>query len=131
MIARRLVLVSLATFGWLVCGVTVAAHPVPFSYMDVRLAPTARDITIVLHSYDVAHDLEVAPMERLLNPEVARAQMAAVAVPVHALGWSLFSFNLGVEAGQLVIVVPVAGSVTVILAGSYGFIQRIVYTGGL
>jgi len=52
-------------------------------------------------------------------------------VPVHALGWSLFPFNLGVEAGQLVIVVPVAGSVTVILAGSYGFIQRIVYTGGL
>ncbi len=79
MIARRLVLLSLATFGWFVCGTTVAAHPVPFSYMDVRLAPTALDVTIVLHIYDVAHDLEVAPMERLLVPEVARGQMAALA----------------------------------------------------
>jgi hypothetical protein len=71
-------------------------------------------------------------------------------LPARALGWSLFSFNLGVEAGQLAIVVPVAaalaalrarrpvaarrlviaGSVAIILAGSYWFVQRIVYSGG-
>ncbi|MSO48530.1 MAG: HupE/UreJ family protein [Acidobacteria bacterium] len=79
MIARRLVLLSLATCGWLVCGVTVAAHPVPFSYMDVRLAPAALDVTVVLHIYDVAHDLDIAPMERLLDPDAARAQTAAIA----------------------------------------------------
>lgn len=31
-------------------------------------------------------------------------------LPSQALGWSLFSFNLGVEAGQLLIVVAVAGA---------------------
>jgi hypothetical protein len=69
-------------------------------------------------------------------------------LPASALGWSLFSFNLGVEAGQLLIVVAVAsafaavrrrsasagdqlavaGSVLVILAGSYWFVQRVFLT---
>ena len=65
-------------------------------------------------------------------------------LPSQALGWSLFSFNFGVEIGQACIVVVVAsllaalrkrnqalsrqvlvaGSVCVILAGCYWFIQR-------
>ena len=68
-------------------------------------------------------------------------------LPRQALGWSLFSFNLGVEIGQACIVmvvapllmalrsrnpahaqrVPVIGSVAVILAGSYWFIQRVFF----
>ena len=68
-------------------------------------------------------------------------------LPRQALGWSLFSFNLGVEIGQVCIVViaasllamlqkrkptmrqPVAriGSIIVILAGSYWFIQRVFF----
>jgi hypothetical protein len=71
-------------------------------------------------------------------------------LPREALGWSLFSFNLGVEAGQLVIVVVVAGalawlgrahaawssrvawggSIGVILAGLYWFVERVFLTGG-
>jgi hydrogenase/urease accessory protein HupE len=70
-------------------------------------------------------------------------------LPAAALGWSLFSFNLGVEIGQLAIVIVVAsalaairrrdellgerlalaGSVVVILAGSYWFIERVFLTG--
>jgi hydrogenase/urease accessory protein HupE len=70
-------------------------------------------------------------------------------LPRGALGWSLFSFNLGVEIGQVCIVVIAAsllasirrrhpawdqrivvwGSIGVILAGSYWFIQR-VFLGG-
>jgi hydrogenase/urease accessory protein HupE len=66
-------------------------------------------------------------------------------LPPRALGWSLLSFNLGVEAGQLLVVVPVAsvlalirrrnerlgrrlavgGSVVVIAAGAFWFIQRV------
>jgi hypothetical protein len=66
-------------------------------------------------------------------------------LPQAALGWSLFAFNLGVEIGQLLIVVVVAGSlalirrtsratarwiavggsVAVILAGGYWFIERV------
>ena len=68
-------------------------------------------------------------------------------LPRQALGWSLFSFNFGVEIGQACIVVVVAsllaalrkrnpdlsrqvamiGSVCVILAGSYWFIQRVFF----
>jgi hydrogenase/urease accessory protein HupE len=66
-------------------------------------------------------------------------------LPATALGWSLFSFNLGVEIGQLLIVfavalglralyrrrpdvtrrVVIAGSVIVILAGGYWFVERV------
>jgi hydrogenase/urease accessory protein HupE len=66
-------------------------------------------------------------------------------LPRAALGWSLFSFNLGVEIGQLIIVmvvtgtlialrqrsirwserVALAGSVGVIAAGFYWFVQRV------
>ncbi|NOT43236.1 MAG: HupE/UreJ family protein [Acidobacteria bacterium] len=65
-------------------------------------------------------------------------------LPREALGWSLFSFNLGVEIGQVAIVlvvasvlalirarsevagrrVAVAGSLVVIAAGAYWFVQR-------
>jgi hydrogenase/urease accessory protein HupE len=68
-------------------------------------------------------------------------------LPRQALGWSLVSFNFGVEIGQVCIVafvalmltalrnrnqtwgerVAVAGSVVVILAGSYWFIQRVFF----
>lgn len=69
-------------------------------------------------------------------------------LPRQALGWSLFSFNFGVEIGQACIVVIAAsllaalrsrnkalgervatiGSVIVILAGSYWFIQRVFFS---
>ena len=72
-------------------------------------------------------------------------------LPQAALGWSLFAFNLGVEAGQLVIVgvvastlallrrrsrqwasrVALGGSIGVILAGLYWFVERVFLTGGV
>src|SRR5262249_40978753 len=68
-------------------------------------------------------------------------------LPRRALGWSLFSFNLGVEVGQLVVVVAVAsalamlrarseqaghrlavaGSIGVVVAGSVWFVQRLLF----
>ena len=72
-------------------------------------------------------------------------------LPREALGWSLFSFNVGVEIGQLAIVLVVAsllatirrrsewigyrvayaGSVVVILAGTYWFVQRVFFPAGI
>jgi len=72
-------------------------------------------------------------------------------LPRLALGWSLFSFNVGVEIGQLIVVVAVAtalaalrsrseatgrrlalvGSLAVIAAGAFWFIQRVFFPGGL
>jgi hypothetical protein len=68
-------------------------------------------------------------------------------LPREALGWSLFGFNLGVEIGQLAVVLAVAslltavrrrsemmgarvamaGSVVVIAAGTYWFVQRVFF----
>ena len=71
--------------------------------------------------------------------------LKAFGLPMTALGWSLFSFNVGVEIGQLAIVLIVAwilatirrrsealgrrlvvvGSLAVIAAGGYWFIERV------
>jgi hydrogenase/urease accessory protein HupE len=72
-------------------------------------------------------------------------------LPRRALGWSLLSLNLGVEIGQLVVVLVVAsalaalrsrheaagrqlvfaGSIVVIAAGAFWFIQRVFFPGGM
>jgi hypothetical protein len=79
------------------------------------------------------------------------AVLKELGLPITALGWSLFSFNFGVEIGQLGIVLVVAsllaairrrseplnrqlvfaGSVIVILAGGYWFVQRVFLRGGV
>jgi hydrogenase/urease accessory protein HupE len=71
-------------------------------------------------------------------------------LPPRALGWSLFAFNLGVEIGQLGVVLSVAsaiafvrrrsevagrrlafaGSIVVIAAGAFWFIQRVFFSSG-
>jgi hydrogenase/urease accessory protein HupE len=68
-------------------------------------------------------------------------------LPARALGWSLFSFNLGVEIGQLLVVavvasalaalrhrseaagrrLAVAGSLVVVVAGAFWFVQRVFF----
>ncbi len=70
-------------------------------------------------------------------------------LPPRALGWSLFSFNFGVEVGQLLIVsgvataltalrhhrpsadraIVVAGSIAPVAAGGFWFVQRVFFAG--
>jgi hydrogenase/urease accessory protein HupE len=45
-----------------------AAHPVPFSYIDARVERTAIDVAVIVHVFDIAHDLGVEPPDRLLDP---------------------------------------------------------------
>lgn len=72
-------------------------------------------------------------------------------LPRQAVGWSLFSFNVGVEIGQLLVVAAVAsglhalrsrsewagrrvafaGSVFVIVAGGFWFVQRVFFPGAM
>jgi hydrogenase/urease accessory protein HupE len=72
--------------------------------------------------------------------------LSGMELPRRALGWSLFSFNLGVEIGQLLVVLAVAsalaalkarsewarrrlaviGSAGVVVAGSVWFVERLV-----
>lgn len=77
--------------------------------------------------------------------------LSAMDLPARALGWSLFSFNLGVELGQLLVVLVLGsaivavhaqypglgrrlasiGSIIVISAGAYWFIERVFFPGGM
>ncbi len=72
-------------------------------------------------------------------------------LPPRALGWSLFSFNTGIEVGQLIVVFAVAtaltalrkrsevagkrlafaGSLAVVAAGTFWFIERVFFPAGI
>jgi hypothetical protein len=66
----------------IVCGVVLvtslvtaspaAAHPAPYSYLDVRLANGTISGSLVLHNIDVAHDLALASPDVLLDPMASR-----------------------------------------------------------
>jgi hydrogenase/urease accessory protein HupE len=55
-----------------------AAHPVPFSYLDVQIHKSALDVSLVVHIFDLAHDLKVTPAERLLEPAVVAERESAI-----------------------------------------------------
>jgi hydrogenase/urease accessory protein HupE len=52
------------------------AHPAPFSYLDLWLEPEGARGSLILHDFDVAHDLGIEPPDRLLDPAFAAAQRA-------------------------------------------------------
>ncbi len=54
------------------------AHPVPFSFLDLRPQRGATTGALVLHVIDVAHDLRVAPPERLLDAATAAREFDAI-----------------------------------------------------
>jgi hypothetical protein len=62
----------------------VLAHPAPFSYLDVHLSPSGIAGTLVLHDFDVAHDLGVAEPDSLMDPRVLERHVAALTALVAA-----------------------------------------------
>jgi HupE / UreJ protein len=69
---RRTILTLLAVC---LAAVRADAHPAPFSYLDLRLGDATIDGTLVLHVVDVAHDLQIASPESLLDPATAAATL--------------------------------------------------------
>lgn len=68
----------------LAAAVAVWAHPAPFSYLDVRLGDQGVTGSLVLHDFDVAHDLGIDPPDRLLDPVQAqsyRDRLVALVTP--------------------------------------------------
>jgi hydrogenase/urease accessory protein HupE len=55
-----------------------SAHPVPFSYLDVQLQKSSIDVSLVAHIFDLAHDLQVTPADRLLDPAVVAEREATM-----------------------------------------------------
>jgi len=57
---------------------TASAHPVPFSFLDIYLTASGMEATLVLHDFDVAHDLGISPPERLHDPALLLEQAKAI-----------------------------------------------------
>ncbi len=67
---RRLARVFLVA-ALLLCASPAAAHPAPFSYLDLHLDSSGLSGTLVVHDLDAAHDLGVANADTLLDPATA------------------------------------------------------------
>ena len=57
--------------GLFLTPAVVSAHPAPFSYLDLRIASDVIEGTLVVHIIDVAHDLDIATPEKLLERSAA------------------------------------------------------------
>jgi hydrogenase/urease accessory protein HupE len=58
---------------------SLLAHPAPFSYVDLRIDAGHLEATVVVHDFDVAHELGIEPVERLLDAAFAQEQAARIA----------------------------------------------------
>lgn len=82
----RLALAGLARSMWTAClattligwAIPAVAHPVPFSYVDLALTPAAIEGSVVVHSFDLAHDLGIQPAAKLLDPACVAANATAI-----------------------------------------------------
>jgi hydrogenase/urease accessory protein HupE len=69
---KRAAVLSIACL--LALAAPVSAHPAPFSYIDVALINGSVNVTIVAHSFDLAHDLAIDPPQRVLDPSFVSGQ---------------------------------------------------------
>jgi hydrogenase/urease accessory protein HupE len=67
----RSLLGSVLVLGALCVSVPAAAHPAPFSYLDLHLNTSGVTGTLVIHDLDAAHDLGVTDADSLLEPAAA------------------------------------------------------------
>ena len=73
-------LTLLALISSLVAAGVAQAHPIPFSYLDLRLGEAGGgEATLVVHIIDLAHDLQIDPPEQLLDQEFVVEQSGAMA----------------------------------------------------
>ena len=57
-------------------GPSAHAHPVPFSYLDLRLGEGKIEGSLSAHLIDLAHDLNLSPPEVLLDPAIVESKRA-------------------------------------------------------
>lgn len=82
--SRSFRFVAAIVLGCLAGATAAYAHPAPFSFLDLIVRAGGVDGTLVLHVEDVAHDLGIAPADRLLDPGVTaqvRDRLVAVLAP--------------------------------------------------
>lgn len=63
---RPRILVTLLAIVAFAFGTPAAAHPAPFTFLDVRLDSGAIELSLVAHVFDVAHDVGVTEPDALM-----------------------------------------------------------------
>lgn len=58
--------------------VPAIAHPIPFSYLDLQISGGTIEASLVAHTIDLAHELDIDPPDRLLSPAEADRQAEAI-----------------------------------------------------
>lgn len=59
-------------------SMSAAAHPAPFSYLDLRLKPASIDGTLTVHVIDLAHELAIDQPATLLDEGVLEQQYGQI-----------------------------------------------------
>jgi HupE / UreJ protein len=62
----------------LAVALPASAHPAPFSYLDVRLSASEVAGTLVLHDFDVAHELGLSVPDALLDPATLQRHAGSI-----------------------------------------------------
>lgn len=86
--ARARAVVVAVALSWLV-ATAAAAHPAPFSYVDVRVGASGVEVTLTAHDIDLAHELGSTEPARLRDPQFVdsvRATLHAVLLQRLSLG---------------------------------------------
>jgi hypothetical protein len=81
---RLLRVLALLVVCALLAVAPAAAHPAPFSYLDVRISPETVSGTLVLHDFDAAHELGIATPDALLDAEVLARQSGRMEALIRA-----------------------------------------------
>jgi len=80
----RLIRLAAALIIALAAASPASAHPAPFSYLDVRLSVSGITGTLVLHDFDVAHELGLSTPDGLLDPSTLERYVASITSLVEA-----------------------------------------------
>src|SRR6476646_8188366 len=54
----------------------VSAHPAPFSYVDLQVTRNGIDASVVMHAFDVAHDLGLSSEDRVFDADFVQNNSA-------------------------------------------------------
>jgi len=79
MALRWSLVIALSIWGGLVLVGPAAAHPAPFSYLDVLVDSDSLRLRLIVHTFDIAHELKIEPPEQVLRDEILRPRGAEFA----------------------------------------------------
>jgi hypothetical protein len=72
------VIIAAAALFMVMRTATASAHPAPFSYLDIVFRNGGIEGTLVVHIIDIAHDLGLDPVERLLDDAVVQSERVRI-----------------------------------------------------